>query len=111
MALKLTAHARPAEAPLSRSLERRRPRRPIAGAREPKQSARGPTSRYSCPAPRAFPLWAYLDPNPPAGMSVGLQTRLRWRTPLRPPPSLFDDTYLNLLSTKFDGADWPAGNP
>src|SRR5258708_6723288 len=67
----------------------------IAGASEPKQSAHGPTSKYSCREPRATPVSAHSYPNLRAAMSVEPQTRPRWRTPLPPPPSPFDDAYLD----------------
>src|ERR1700716_893360 len=77
--------------------------RPMEGGSEPSPSARGPTSRYWCPEPRANPLVEHLRPNPRAAMSVAQQTPHRWRTPLRPPPSLFDDAYLD-PPTRFDAA-------
>src|ERR1700722_16726852 len=92
-ALEFTAH-RSARLPL-RSLAPGCSRRAlIAEEPEPRVPVHGPTSTYWYLEPRAIPDAEDLRPNLRAGMSVGPRTRRQWRTPPRPLPSLFVDTFL-----------------
>src|ERR1700692_2465430 len=85
--------------------------RPIAGVPGPKDSVHRQTSTDSCREPRTIPVVEHAHPNLHAAMSVVPRTRRRWRTPRRPPPSLFDDTFLNPPRLRSDEADSRAEYP